>query len=551
MKGLIGKAHKLFNADLAVPPHPGEQKNTPSGSKPASLTAPSSVSTSQDALPAIQEPSALDILRYRYHHATNLGSVYVLERWLSPSRFPQETKGSSELEAVKAWIAKVGADQTKRMFETAWENAVSDEDIQWLKNEAKGTTVRLPIGYWNLPGEDFTRGTPFEPYSCIYSAAWSNIRALVSRLRAHSIGVLLDFHAVPGGANNNDHSGINNGIASFLTSAYNRTLSIRCAQFVAQEAVAGLPLTGLSLVNEPNNESDNLYQWYDDAIDAISAIDPSLPIVISDAWDLKKAVKYCLEKNVAFPTRSTNPIIIDTHLYWCFNDSDQLKPPEEIIREVPTKLTELDGKEGSVVDRGAVQVIIGEYSNVLSDDSWLRRGDRLKEDLVKMFGANQSQRYQQRTGGAFFWTWKMDWLPGGEWGFKAQSDPQNRSIFPPPHAFIPEHSISGLLKCARSRKDDRMCRAVEQHRAYYDHLSPTSSAKHWRYENGWKVGYQDAYVFFEGRGSEAVGQGNKIGNVEIWVMKRIRESGFGGAFVWEFEQGVRRGIHDFNAVVGI
>lgn len=75
--------------------------------------------------------------------------------------------------------------------------------------------------------------------------------------------------------------------------------------------------------------------------------------------------------------------------------------------------------------------------------------------------------------------------------------------------------------------------------------------EHWRYENGWKLGYYDALAFFEGRGRQGVAGGNRIGNIEIWVLKRIRESGFRGDFVWEFEQGLRRGIHDFYSVVGL
>lgn len=92
---------------------------------------------SQDESCTIHDPTALDLLRYRYHHGTNLGSVYVLERWLFPSRFPEEAKGSSELEAVKAWVQTIGEDATKAKFEEAWVYAVSDDDIEWLKNEAR------------------------------------------------------------------------------------------------------------------------------------------------------------------------------------------------------------------------------------------------------------------------------------------------------------------------------------------------------------------------------------------------------------------------------
>ena len=47
-------------------------------------------------------PTALDVLRYRYHHGVNLGGVFVLERWLFPSMFPSCAEGASELDAVIA-----------------------------------------------------------------------------------------------------------------------------------------------------------------------------------------------------------------------------------------------------------------------------------------------------------------------------------------------------------------------------------------------------------------------------------------------------------------
>ena len=138
MKGFIGKAHKLFNADLSEPPQlPATHRNSkiivaskaPSPSAPSSTIGFSGTSSQVDLKSTIQDPSALDILRYRYHHAVNLGSVYVLERWLSPSRFPQGSTGTSELEAVKASVAQIGMQETKKLFEKAWESAVLDEYV--------------------------------------------------------------------------------------------------------------------------------------------------------------------------------------------------------------------------------------------------------------------------------------------------------------------------------------------------------------------------------------------------------------------------------------
>lgn len=492
----------------------------------------------------IREPTPLDILRYRYHHGTNLGSVYVIERWLVPSSFPEGAEGSSELAAVKAWVDQIGIEATKQKFEERWANAVSDEALGWLVNKAKATTVRLPIGYYDLPGRDFTEGTPFEPYAYVYSGAWNSIRTLIARLRARSIGVVIDLHALPGGANAQEHSGTNSGRAEFWNSTSNRARGVRCAQFLAKDAQTGSDIAGIQLVNEAKWEAENMYGWYDECVATVSAIDPTIPIYISDAWDLPKAIDYSLKKNtVQGPPR--NPVVVDTHFYWAFTEDDKTKSPQQIITEVDTKIVQLDGKDGAVVERGAVQAIVGEYSCVLTEDSWAKAGGVSRAELVKQFGQKQSRRYQKRAGGSFFWTWKMDWMPGGEWGFVAQTDAG--SIVPPYVATISVVDRRGLVEKARHEQDDRSHEALQQHVNYWNQTNPNGHYEHEKYEHGWKVGYQDALAFFDGQGT----QGDKIGMLELWVLKRIRESGYSGGFTWEFEQGLRKGISDFYASVSI
>jgi aryl-phospho-beta-D-glucosidase BglC (GH1 family) len=413
-----------------------------------------------------------------------------------------------------------------------------------------GTAIRLPIGYFDLSKPELLEGTPFEPYAQLYVAAWSSIRTLISRLRAHSIATLIDLHALPGGANTGDHSGTNTGVAHFFVEDSNRDLGVRCCQYIAQEIRGGLDgVAGLQIINEADWESNRMYDWYDDCINAISTIDASIPVVISDAWNLRQSIEYSLKKNIVYASQPTTPVIIDTHYYWAYTDADKAKSPQQIVSDVSTKLSELDGKEGSVIDRGAVQAIVGEYSCALDESSWSKGGSTPKNDLVKQFGQAQSRRWQLRAGGAYFWTWKMDWLPGGEWGFVEQSN--NKAVTTHPAYTIPESSVYSLLERANNRRDERMYSAVNQHVSYWDHLTPNQPCEHWRFENGWKVGYQDAYIFFAGRGTQAVTPGAKIGSLELWVLKRIRECGFRGNFVWEFEQGVRRGIKDFESVVGI
>jgi hypothetical protein len=50
----------------------------------------------------IPRPTTNEILRYRFQHGINLGSVYVLEQWLSPKMYDHGVSGASELDAVVA-----------------------------------------------------------------------------------------------------------------------------------------------------------------------------------------------------------------------------------------------------------------------------------------------------------------------------------------------------------------------------------------------------------------------------------------------------------------
>ncbi|KAJ8108963.1 hypothetical protein OPT61_g7806 [Boeremia exigua] len=494
---------------------------------------------------SITGPTALDILRYRYHHGTNLGSVFVIEKWLQPSRFPDGAEGSSELAAVKAWVDKEGIDCARHRYEQHWSSIVTDEAIGWLVDEAKCTTIRLPIGYYDLPGPDFTRGTPLEPYAQVYVGAWHSIRTLIHRLRERSVGVLLDLHALPGGANAQEHSGTNSGHAEFWHSDFNRALGTRCAQFIAHEARSGLDIAGIQLVNEAEWESHRMYEWYDEAVAAVSGIDPSIPIVISDGWNLDKAVDYSLRTNSVYSEHAKTPVIVDTHFYWAFTDDDKRKSPQQIIQEVGTKLGQLDGKEGSVIDRGAVQTIVGEFSCVLTEDSWAKSEGVPKEELVKQFGEAQSRRYQQRAGGSYFWTWKMDWMPGGEWGFQAQTDARN--IIPPQQAMLSAGEKASRLEKARSERSERKHQAFQQHVQYWNQIDPNGTYEHEKYEYGWQIGYSDAMAFFQGCGT----QSDRIGMLELWILKRLKDSGYRGGFTWLFEQGLRKGISDFYSAVSI
>ena len=89
MKKFLNKAKESFKMDHSeFPSAQGNQQQK--------------IIKQNDSPSHIQPPSPVDVLRYRYHHGTNLGSIFVLEQWLSPSMFVSGANGGSELDAVQA-----------------------------------------------------------------------------------------------------------------------------------------------------------------------------------------------------------------------------------------------------------------------------------------------------------------------------------------------------------------------------------------------------------------------------------------------------------------
>ena len=150
----------------------------------------------------------------------------------------------------------------------------------------------------------------------MYTNACAAVKQLVSRCHARGIGVLIDLHALPGGANKGDHSGTNSGKAELWNSRSNRDLATRSLLFISKEVQHLDGVLGIQLCNEADGDTPQhgLYKWYDDVIAQMAGIDPTMPLYISDAWNLGEAAKYCGAKN-SLGSRNTNPIVIDTHLY--------------------------------------------------------------------------------------------------------------------------------------------------------------------------------------------------------------------------------------------
>lgn len=483
-------------------------------------------------------------------------------------------------------INNIGLEATRSKWQAHWSKALSESDLNYLSAVAHCTTIRLPIGYFTL-GPAFCANTPFAMGpSQVYVNAWSAVCNLVHRCHAHGIGVLLNLHACPGGANAEAHSGTSSGQAELWGNEFSLSLANRCLVFVAQEVKnRGLVgVVGIQICNEAIYDAPGMYDFYDDVIKAISAIDSTIPIYISDGWDLARALEYCIGKNTTRSTTSSgrksaparNPVVADTHRYYTFSAHDTSRSPEQIIEQIssPSELSELDAKQGNVLDHhGAVGVFVGEWSCTLAPSTWAQVPEAQREGLVKQFADVQAKKWRDKgpgVGGSAFWTFKMAWggSKGGEWGFREQVD--TGAVAAPTWSRLTCGEVRTRLKAAEKRRQGMMAGAMEEHEEYWRRTAGKDAYfEHWRFGAGWHLGWCDARDFFAARGDGVLpsagaddGQNedtvwigaDRIGFLDLWILKRMRDQGLpdkdakGAGFGWEWEQGFRRGLEDFEHV---
>lgn len=309
---------------------------------------------------------------------------------------------------------------------------------------------------------------------------------------------------------------------------------------------------GLQLCNEAIYAAPGMYEWYDSVIGAIHAVNNTLPIYISDGWDLSPAISYIQRKNSAV----SNPIIIDTHKYYTFSDADKSQSPQQILGRLSSELSELNGKDGNVFDNGAANAFVGEYSCVLDGQTWAKVSPGDRPQLTKDFGQAQSRKWQERANGSSFWTLKMDWMDGGDWGFKQQVN--DAAIVPPLSLLVSAQDVKNKLSSADTQRGSLHDAALGAHTDYWNRTAPGQHFEHERYGQGWELGWSDAAAFFGARvngmlpGGRDVG--DKLGGLDVWVKKRSVEEGQTKAqtgFGWEWEQGFRKGVVDFYGAVEV
>ena len=103
-----------------------------------SFANPASAGADVHARPDSQTLGQTDVFRYRKQRGINLGSWFVLERWICPQVFRgAAAPGQSDFDVASG-------ENAKQILESHWDEWIRDEDWKWIK-ERGFNSVRIPV----------------------------------------------------------------------------------------------------------------------------------------------------------------------------------------------------------------------------------------------------------------------------------------------------------------------------------------------------------------------------------------------------------------------
>lgn len=474
--------------------------------------------------------SAKQIYQARYNFGVNFGGCFVREQWLFPSMNPDGAE--TELDAV-AKSAKKDKSEAKSQLEAHWKNYASPDDWKWLKDNGV-TAIRVPLGYWNIDGGNYTKGTAFSDYKDIYSNSWKIfVSHFVEPAAANGIAILVDIHALPGGANGDAHSGEKaGGKAEFWSSSSSQKLMALALKFVAKDLKKHDNICGIQVVNEAEFSDLARHQkaYYTSALEAIRLEDKSVPVVISDGWWPNQFAEW-IQKSQGDASAG---VVVDHHCYRCFSDLDKGKTAEQITSDLNGDLLTNISDNARGVD-----FMVGEWSCVLDGATWQKTGmdpndygNSKRAEMASRFGAEQAKLFAQRAGaGSYFWTFKFESGNGGEWDFRQQLG----KSFQAPRVKVPgDDQMSGALD-----------REYNAHKDYWNGQNLKEKYEHERYKDGFTTAWNDGKAFAE--------KGSLIGRKQaVKLARRLQHVAQKGLlpFLWEWEAGYDKGVEEFAKASG-
>jgi glucan 1,3-beta-glucosidase len=320
--------------------------------------------------------------------AVNLGGWFVLERWMKPSLFHDST---SQARCETSFVNH--HPNPKAALEEHWKTWITPADFAWIKAQGLNL-VRIPIPWWLFP-ETFPMQAPYVSPLAFIDKAMDD---------AHSAGlrVMLDLHTAPGSQNGFDNGGID-GVLTWHHDPKNIDVTVEVLAKIADRYKDHPALHSIQALNEPHWTIDLtiLQDFYLRVYKRLrSILKASTAIVFHDGFRMKPWYDY-------FQTHRMKNVILDVHLYQCFDDKFNRMDAKTFLAYPETLLPDLKRMEE------VVPVVVGEWS--LGARQIEYSGTRAEFEAAY---ANAQFAVFNQIAGWIFWAYKIA-EPNSGWNFRS------------------------------------------------------------------------------------------------------------------------------------
>jgi glucan 1,3-beta-glucosidase len=316
----------------------------------------------------------------------NLGAWLVLEKWMTPDTY----RGTDSTDEYTLCLTL--GDKAKGRLDQHRETFITARDFHWIKSCGLNA-VRLPVGYWALEAP-----TPYVECSRFIDFA-------LDQCQKNNLKLLLDLHGAPGSQNGWDHSG-RSGPINWPKDPQNIQETLRVLESFAQKYGNHPALCGIELLNEPKVTVplDILQQFYQDGYTRVRKyLKPDAAVVIHDSFRPLAWKKFMQQ-----PAFSN--VILDTHLYQCFDAQARSRSALEQLVYSLDRITSLDEMQTE-----ELPAVVGEWSLSLPGHTMSGLTSLQKESTNRGYASTQLLNYEE-TRGWFFWSYKLE--QPSEWDFR-------------------------------------------------------------------------------------------------------------------------------------
>ncbi|KAJ2802047.1 Glucan 1,3-beta-glucosidase 3 [Coemansia guatemalensis] len=471
------------------------------------------------------DAASAQIIRYRKMQGVNLGSLFCLEPWISTELYKDYQDQAPEAEGDL--LECMGRESCGSLMEAHWDSWLQREDFEKMASIGINT-VRLPVGYWVL-GTGYASGK-YRRYAHAYNRALHFIGRLVAWAAEFDIGVLIDVHALPGGQNNDSHSGVT-GPPLFYESTECQELALKVLATFASLFGDITNIAGLQIINEPLDHPQ-LEPFYERALELIRSHSAALPVYIGDAWNLSKYATITKQLCTRFGF-----VVLDTHRYWVFRPEEQQHRVDQLTQELwKNEVPEL----ASASAEAGGNMIIGEYSSVLANRSF--DGEDPAECMGK-FACEQLKAFDQTAAGCFYWTWRLQhdsWFWSMQYAINTSAMPATYFYFGS-DAEMPSELRESIATQAEENRNEWREKHLEGHRNYVSQWEGEFGFDY--YAAGFDQGLDVALSFFT-----KLAFPSKLGFVRQlaseYASAYVAQNG-GEQWKWEFEDGFREANEEF------